>query len=491
MATAKVFYVGGAHMAKITIVGAGSIIFGTTLLNDLFQVDALKGSTIALTGPTLGKLEKMKAYTDTVIEKNGIDMNVYCTTDRRDALKGADYVLLIFQIGGIDAYEVDVNIPFKYGIDQCVGECVGPGGVFRALRSIPVIRDISHDMEELCPGAVLLNYVNPMCSNSIAIGKSSSIQFIGLCHGIQTTLDLLAGYAGVKKEEIDFLAAGINHMAWFLRLEKDGKDLYPILRERIEKPEYYLDEKVRGEVMRHFGYFMTESSGHLSDYLYWFRKNRELMDRYCDRPGLGGESTFAVRYKKASYEFFSGFDVFSLDDGTLHPRSVEYCSYVIEAMEGGPAFKMNGNVINKGFITNLPDDCCVEVPVYIDRMGLHPMGVGDLPPQLAALNQSNVTLQLLAAEAALTGDPELAFAAVAMDPLTSAVLSLKETRDMVIEMFEASRKWLPQFEGKKLAKRDHILIPEGTKPHPTPVDPALAITQRFVKLAEAMQNAKR
>ena len=478
-------------MAKIAIIGAGSVVFGTTLLNDLFQVDALKGSTIALTGPTMGKLEKMKAHADTIIGKNGIDMNVYCTIDRRDALKAANYVLMIFQIGGIDAYGVDVTIPFKYGIDQCVGECVGPGGVFRALRSIPVIKGILQDMEELCPSAVLLNYVNPMCSNSIAIGKSSPIQFIGLCHGIQTTLDLIAGYAGVKKEEIDFLAAGINHMAWFLRLEKDGQDLYPLLRERIEKPEYYLDEKVRGEVMRHFGYFMTESSGHLSDYLYWFRKNKELMDRYCDRPGLGGESTFAYRYKKESYDFFSGYDVFSLDDGELHPRSVEYCSYVIEALEGGSPFKLNGNVINNGYIKNLPEGCCVEVPVYVDHMGLHPMGIGNLPQQLAALNQSNVTLQLLAAEAALTGDPELAFAAVAMDPLTSAVLSLKETRDMVIEMLEASRKWLPQFEGKKLPKRDHVFIPEGTKPCPTPVDPALAITQRFVKLAEAVQKAKR
>ena len=475
-------------MAKIAIIGAGGMIFGTTLLNDLFQVEALKGSTIALMDVSEKGLKKISDYTQRLVETNSIDFTVCATTDRREALKGANYVLFIFQIGGIEAYGVDVMIPMKYGVDQCVGECVGPGGVFRALRTIPVMANILQDMEELCPGALVLNYVNPMCANSIGMGRSSSIPFVGLCHGIQTTLDLIASYTDAQKEEIDFLAAGINHMAWFLRIEKDGKDLYPLLRERIEQPEYYIDEKIRGEVMRHFGYFMTESSGHLADYLYWFRKNKNLMDRYCDRPGLGGESTFAYRYKKQTYEFFAGFDIYALEDGKLHPRSNEYCSYVVEALEGGPAFKFNGNVINRGFIENLPAGCCVEVPVYADRMGLHPMSVGALPMQLAALNQSNVSLQMLAAEAALKGDPELVFAAVAMDPLTSTVLSLKETRDMAVEMLEASLQWLPQFEGKKLPKRGHVNVSADTVPHPTPLDPALAVTQRFVKMAEAMQQ---
>ncbi len=275
-------------MAKIALIGAGSIVFSTTLLNDLFQTKCLEGSTIALMGPTMSKLQRVQQYAQKIIDKNKLGFKLFSTTDRREALKQADYVLALFQVGGIEGYRLDYEIPMKYGVDQCIGQCVGPGGVFRALRSIPVMTDLLRDMEELCPNAVMLNYVNPMAAISIAMGKTSRVSFVGLCHGVQTTLDLIAGYVGVKKEEIDFLCAGINHMAWFLRLEKDGKDLYPKLRENAEKPAYYLSEKVRCEVMRQFGYFMTESSGHLSEYLPWFRKNKKALDLYCDQPGFGG-----------------------------------------------------------------------------------------------------------------------------------------------------------------------------------------------------------
>ena len=468
-------------MANIAIIGAGSIIFCKTLLNDLFATPALSGSTYKLMGPTMWKLEKMKVYADQVIQKNNLNAEVICTTDRREALENANYVILMFQVGGVEAFKYDYEIPMKYGIDQCIADSMGPGGVFRCLRTAPVMKDLSRDVAELCPKAYVLNYVNPMGAVCTTASRAH-LNMVGLCHGVQTTLDLIAGYTDVNKDEIDFLCAGINHMGWFLKLEKDGRDLYPLLKENMEKPEYFKNEKVRGEVMRHCGYFMTESTGHLSEYLPWFRKNQAALDRYCDEPDFGGASGAYYKYCAMVAEKFEKTDVLSIESGELEPRSKEYCSYIIEAIETGIPFRFNGNVKNTGLITNLPYDATVEVPVYADKEGLHPFVVGSLPVHLAAMNQSNLTVQGLAADAGLNGDPELAFWAVAMDPLTSAVLTLKEIRDMVFEMFEAEAKWLPQFEGKILKKIGHIDIPEGTVPAPVPVDPALAINSRFGKL---------
>ena len=469
-------------MAKVAIIGAGSIIFCKTLLNDMFATPALKGSTFALMGPTMWKLEKMKTYADNIVQKNRLDAKIYCTTDQRDALKGADYVILMFQVGGVEAFKYDYEVPFKHGVDQCIADSLGPGGVFRCLRSAPVLISIGNDMKELCPNAYVLNYVNPMGAVCTTIGRATGMKFVGLCHGVQTTLDLISGYTNCKKDEIDYLCAGINHMAWFLKLEKDGKDLYPLLKANMEKPEYFKNEKVRGEVMRHSGYFMTESTGHLSEYLPYFRKNKAALDRYCDEPAFGGETGAYYKYSDMVAKKFAETDVLAIESGELEPRSKEYCSYIIEALETGVPFRLNGNVMNNGFITNLPYNATVEVPMYVDREGLHPLVVGDIPTHLAAMNQSNINVQGLAAQAAIDGDPEMAFWAVAMDPLTSAVLTLKEIRDMVVEMFEVESRWLPQFEGKKLSKIDHINIPAGTVPAPVPVDPALAINNRFGKL---------
>jgi len=469
-------------MANVAIIGAGSIVFCKTLLNDMFATPALKGSTYRLMGPTMWKLEKMRTYARQIIDKNSIDADVRCTTDRREALDGADYVILMFQIGGNDAYKTDIEIPLKYGVDQCIGDSLGPGGVFRCLRTAPVLLGVAKDIAELCPDAYVLNYVNPMGAVCTVAGRKSDMKFVGLCHGVQTTLDLIAGYTDVEKDEIDYLCAGINHMAWFLKIEKDGRDLYPLLKRNMEKPEYYKNEKVRGEVMRHYGYFMTESTGHLSEYLPWFRKNRAALERYCDEPAFGGETGAYYKFSVMVAEKFANTDVLSIESGELEPRSKEYCSYIIEAIETGRPFRFNGNVRNDGFITNLPYDATVEVPVYADREGLHPFTVGDLPIQLAALNQSNLTVQSLAAEAAVSGDPEFAFWAVASDPLTSAVLTLKETRDMVREMLAAEAEWLPQFAGKTLFDAGHIDVAPNTVPAPVPIDPALAINARFGKL---------
>ncbi|HAK93911.1 MAG TPA: alpha-glucosidase/alpha-galactosidase [Planctomycetes bacterium] len=472
-------------MPRIAMIGAGSIVFCKTLMQDIMATEALADSEFVLMDPTEPKLRRMEAFATRMIKDNRLAAKVSATTDRRKALAGADYVIIMIQVGGVEAFGCDYKIPLEYGVDQCIGDSINPGGIFRALRTIPVLIDIARDMETLCPDAIMLNYANPMGMCCTALGKASKVKFIGLCHGVQTTMDLIARYVGVPKDEIDFLAAGINHMAWFLKLEHEGKDLNAVLRANIEKPEYYINEKVRGEVMRHLGYFMTESTGHLSEYLPWFRKNKKALDLYCDQPDFGGATGAYYKWAVQIAEKFEKADPLSIEDTALGRRSTEYCSYIIEAHRTGRIFKLNGNVRNDGYITNLPQGCCVEVPVYVDRMGLHPAVVGDLPPQCAAANMTNIIVQGLAVDAALAGDPELAASAVAFDPLTAAVCTLAEARAMTAEMLAAEAQWLPQFAGKKLRPTPEIKIPKDVTPIDVPLDPALAIVWRFMKLAQS------
>ncbi|HHW10840.1 MAG TPA: alpha-galactosidase [Firmicutes bacterium] len=467
-------------MMKVAMIGAGSIVFCKTLLNDMLATPATQGATYALMSPTESKLRRMEAFAKRMIADNGLPAEVYATCDRREAIRDADYCICMIQVGGIDAFRLDYEIPLKYGVDQCIGDSLGPGGIMRALRTIPVLQDMAKDLEEVArPGAILLNYANPMGACCHALGRVSDIQFIGLCHGVQTTLDLIAGYTGVPKEEIDYLCAGINHMAWFLKLEHRGRDLYPLFKANCEKPEYYVNEKVRIEVMRHFGYFMTESTGHLSEYVPWFRSSKRALEMYCDEPSFGGESGAYYKWSAAVAQKYSQVDYLAYESTILEPRSAEYCSYLLEAHITGKPFRLQGNVRNDGYIKNLPQGSCVEVPVYVDREGLHPLFVGNLPPQCAALNQSNITVQSLAVEAALTGDPELVVQSMALDPLTSAVCTLAEVRLMVTELLAAEAAWLPQFKGKKPKETPHISVPPGVQRVPVPLDPALAIGKRF------------
>jgi len=470
-------------MAKVAIIGAGSIVFCKTLMLDILATEGLEGTEFALMAPSTTRTSQVEAFAKRVIEANDLPATVWKTTDTREAVKDADYVITTFQVGGVKGFEVDYKIPLKYGVDQCIGDTLGPGGVFRALRGIPVMLDLARDMEELCPEAFILQYVNPMAMVCWALG-TTNVKFVGLCHGVQTTMDLISGYVGVPKEEIDFLCAGINHMGWFLKLKHNGKDLYPILRDRFEKPEYYVNEKVRGEVFRHFGYFMTESTGHLAEYVPYFRNSQKALDLYCDEPAFGGESGAYYNWCKYVADKYAEQDILAGESAELPPRSIEYGSYVIEALETGRTFKLNGNVINDGMIPNLPADCCAEGPMYVDRTGIHKTVVGALPPQCAALNMTNINVQRLAVEAAISGDPEHIVHACALDPLTGAVLTLKEIREMASEMLEAQRDWLPQFAGKTIKPTPTISIPKDVKRAEVPIDPALAIMARFGELAQ-------
>ena len=474
-------YKKGDETMKIAIIGAGSVVFCKTLILDVLATPNMENVEFCLMAPSERKSGQVRDYIEKVIKDNGLSAKVWTTTDRREAIKDAKYIILTFQVGGNTAFGIDYNIPMKYGVDQCIGDSMGPGGVFRAARSAPVLLEICDEIKELSPDALVLNYVNPMAMVCWTLG-TTGINYIGLCHGVQTTLDLIAGYVDVPKDEVDFLCAGINHMGWFLEMKHKGVDLYPKFKEVFEKPEYYVNEKVRGEVMRQFGYFCTESTGHLSEYLPWFRSSQRALDTYCDEPGFGGETGAYFKFCDAVATKYSDKLLSPNEPTALPQRSIEYGSYIIEAMELNRPFKLNGNITNNGLISNLPDDCCSEVPVYVDGTGIHPMYVGKLPTQLAALNLSNINVQRLGVEAAITGDPELLVAACALDPLASTKCTLPEIREMVAEMLEAQKEWLPQFAGKKLRATPEISIPKDITPVSAPVDPALAIFARFGEL---------
>ena len=469
---------------KIAMIGAGSVVFCKTLMADILATPALEGSEFALMSRTEPKLRAMEQFGKRMLKDNKVKGEVWATLDRREALKDADFVVVMIQVGGVEAFEIDWKIPLKYKVDQCVGDTMGPGGIFRAMRSIPVLLDIARDMQEVSkPGAIMLQYANPMAGNCVALGKATDVSFVGLCHGVQTTIEQIAQFIEVPKEEIVYTCGGINHMDWFLTLTRNGEDLYPKLAQAIEKPAIYKSEKVRGEVFRHFGYFMTETTGHLAEYVPWFRKNRAALDMYCDEPGFGGQSGAYFNWCDTVAKRYEGKNQLDWESTKLEGRSVEYCSYIIEAVASGAPFKFMGNVRNDGYITNLPSDCCVEVPTFADETGLHPMRIGKLPTQCAALCMTNVNVQLLAAEAGINGDTEALVQAVAMDPLTAAVCTLKEIREMTGEMLEAERKWLPQFKGKKVAPKPAVYIPANVKAIDLAQDPAQAILKRFIDLA--------
>jgi alpha-galactosidase len=466
---------------KIAMIGAGSVVFCKTLISDILATPSLVDSEFALMSPTETKLRRMESFVRRMIKDNRLPATVSATTDRRAAIEDADFVVVMIQVGGFDAFGLDYNVPLKYGVDQCIGDTLGPGGIFRGLRHIPVLKDIATDMGQVAkPGAIMLQYANPMAANCLALGRVSDVPFVGLCHGVQTTLDLIAGYCGIKdKNDITFTCGGINHMDWFLKLEHQGRDLYPELREMFEKPEYYKNEKVRGEVFRHFGYFMTESTGHLSEYVPWFRKNKHALDLYCDEPAFGGESGAYYKWGKTMAEKYAAVDPLQFESSQIDARSVEYCSWIMEAVATNKPFKFMGNVRNDNYITNLPNGCCVEVPTFADAAGLHPATIGKLPPQCAAACMTNVNVQDLTAEAALSGDPEHIVHALALDPLTAAVCTLKQIRDMATELLESQRPWLPEFQGRTIRPTPTISIPPNLKPIDVPLDPALAIHKRF------------
>jgi alpha-galactosidase len=426
-------------MAKIVFIGAGSVVFASRLLTDIVYHPELRDSTIALMDIDAERLDLISKFAQVLASKYAPNMKIESTLNRREALDGADYVVIMIQVGGLEAFELDINIPLKYGVSQEVGDTIGPGGVFRGLRTIPVLLDICYDMEELCPNALLINYANPMAINCWAMNKATRIRNVGLCHSVQGTAMQLASYINVPYEDVYYWVAGINHQAFFLEFKYKGEDAYPLLWEAMKRREIYERDKVRFEMMKYLGYFITESSHHLGEYVPYFRTTEERRKTYCEPRWFYLE--ICKEAWKPHFEHIkkqiSGEEPLELS------RSHEYGVDIIYSMETGKPLRINGNVENKWLITNLPHGCCVEVPCLVDKGGIHPCHVGDLPSQCAALNRTNINVQELAVKAALEKDRNAALQAVMFDPLTSAMLTPKEIERMVDEMFKAEAKWIP------------------------------------------------
>jgi alpha-galactosidase len=419
-------------MPKIALVGAGSVVFARRFLQDVVGTPSLADSDIALMDVSEDRLDLIGSYARRLVSDMGTSATVDTTTDRLRALEGADYVITTIRVG--DDLAIDQGIPLEYGLDQSVADTIGPGGVFKALRTVPSLLDICEDMERACPDALLLQYTNPMAMACWAIAEATDIQAVGLCHSVQNTTAQLAGYIGVPRESVSAWVAGINHMAWFLRFERDGEDAYPDLWDALENDQTFALDPVRFEVMRHFGFFVSESTRHMSEYVPYFRTKAERMERF----GLNAISTDLSRLETRNDAYFAAMrDEVAGETPLSAEPSDEYASIIMNSIETGEPSVINGNVPNFGLISSLAEGACVEVPCLVDDLGLHPMAVGELPPQLAALCRSNMAVQELAVRAVLDGSRDAARHAVMLDPLTSATLSLDEIDSMFDEMWAA------------------------------------------------------
>jgi len=428
----------------IAFIGAGSTIFARRLLGDLCSYPEFGRASIRLFDIDPYRLRTSEIVAHHVAAALGANPEITATTDRASALEGADYVITMFQVGGYKpATVVDFEIPKQFGLRQTIADTLGIGGILRGLRTIPVFIDLCREMEHRCPQALLLNYVNPMAMICWAISRASPVKTVGLCHSVQNTVHELANDLGIPPDEIDFLAAGINHMAFYLKLEKGGESLYPRLDQVIAEGRVPDWNRVRYEVYRRFGYFVTESSEHFAEYVPWFikRDRPDLIERFnipldeyiarCERQIANWE---ALRTQ--------------LEEGQKPievKRSLEYGAPVLHSLETGVPRVVNGNVPNQGLITNLPDGCSVEVPCLVDRNGIQPTVVGALPPQLAALIQTNINVQALTVEAALTGKKEHIYHAALLDPHTAAELDPDQIVQLVDRLIEAHQGWLPEY----------------------------------------------
>lgn len=437
-------------MKKIAFIGAGSFGFTRKLVKDILTFPALADSEIALMDIDEKRLEYIEKACNKIVEAGDYPAKVTATTDRAKALDGADGVVITILQGGVQVWRKDIEIPKKYGVDINVGDTRGPAGIFRALRTIPVMLDIARDVEKYCPEAVVLNYTNPMAMLIRAVQGESDINITGLCHSVQGTAQMLAEWIGAPMDEITYLCAGINHQAWYLDYKWNGKDAYPLIREAVQKEDIYNEEQVRNEMFLHLDYYVTESSGHNSEYNPWFRKRDDLIEKYCTHGTGWNPGKYAYirdEYLKREDNWENDIKEWLAKDEIDLERGHEYAAYIFNAIIGdNELFEFNGNVRNFGLIDNLPEGCCVEVPVLASQRGLDPIHVGPLPDHLAVLNNINARCEELTVEAALSGDSRKVFHAIYMDPLTSAVLSLQETKDMVDEMFAFNKDWLPHFD---------------------------------------------
>ncbi|NLG89650.1 MAG: alpha-glucosidase/alpha-galactosidase [Clostridiaceae bacterium] len=445
---------------KVVFIGAGSIEFTRRLLSDLLSVPEFKDIEIAFTDINERNLEMVTQLCQRDIDENGLNIKIQSITDRRAALKNAKYVFNVVRVGGLDAFKLDIEIPLKYGVDQCVGDTICAGGIMYGQRGIPVVLDFCRDIREVArDDCLLLNYANPNAMITWACNKYGGVNTIGLCHGVQHGHEQIAEVLGLKKDEVDIICAGINHQTWYIQVRHNGKDMTGELLQAFERhPVYSKTEKVRIDMLRRFGYYSTESNGHLSEYVPWYRKRPdEIMDWVDLSSWVNGETGGYLRVCTEARNWFEkDFPKWMNEPARKFDpaeRSSEHGSYIIEGLETGRIYRGHFNVVNKGVITNLPADAIVEVPGYVDANGINIPVVGDLPLGCAAVCNASISVQRLAVEAAVHGDDQLLRQAMMMDPLVGAVLNPPEIWQMTDEMLVAEEQWLPQYtEAIKKAK---------------------------------------
>ena len=435
-------------MPKITFMGAGSSVFAKNVLGDSILSPALCDSVIALYDIDAARLEESRAMLAAINRNSGEKATIetyHGVPSRKDALRGADYVVNAIQVGLYEPCTVtDFEVPRKYGLRQTIGDTLGIGGIFRALRTIPVMLDFARDMEEVCPDAWFLNYTNPMAPLTGAMLLDSSIKTVGLCHSVQICAPTLLEGLGIPFDDtVQWKVAGINHMAWLLEISRDGKDLYPLIKEKAAARTEKHNDMVRYEIMRRFGYYITESSEHLSEYLPYFIKDKypELIERFqIPLDEYPRRCVNQIReWKERGHEL-------TKNPLLTHERSHEYASYIMEAMETNRPYKFGGNVLNRGLIENLPRDCVVEVPCMVDKSGVAPTYVGKLPEQLAALNRTNINVQLMILEAARTRKKDAVYQAAMLDPHLASELSIDDIVGLCDDLIEAHTGWLPEYK---------------------------------------------
>ena len=436
---------------KIAFIGAGSFGFTRGLVRDILTFEAFKDAEIALMDIDKERLSFIQTAVKQIVEAGKYPAKVTVTMDRAEALKGADGVLITILQGGVDVFATDIEIPAKYKVDINVGDTRGPSGIFRFLRTLPPMLEICADVRKYCPNAVVLNYTNPMAMLCRAMQANyPDLCITGLCHSVQGTAEKLARWIGAKMEDVSYRCAGINHQAFYLEYKWKGKDAYPLIHKAVTtRKEIYNEEQVRNEMYLALGYFVTESSGHNSEYNAWFRKRPDLIEKYC-KPGTGwnpGEFAYSVKvHSERDSKWREDAEKWFREPFELK-RGHEYAASIFNAIFGdGEMFRFNGNVRNFGLVDNLPHGCCVEVPVLASRRGLEPIHVGAMPPQLALLSGTNAQIEEMVVEASAAGDREKIYQAICYDPLTAAVCSLREIRAMVDEMFAANADYLPQFK---------------------------------------------
>lgn len=437
-------------MKKFAFIGAGSLQFTTSAIRDLLTFEAFRDAEFALMDINPENLSAVAEVAKKIACEMGCpDCRITPTTDRAEALKNADGVLCTVFNGGIEVWRYDIEIPKKYGVDINVGDTRSVSGIFRALRSIPLMLDICRNIEKYCPRAVFLNYTNPMGMLCGAMQKYSGVEVTGICHSVQGTIQLIAKWLGIPWREINYKCMGVNHQAFYTVLEHNGEDLYPRLREAVKKSEIYNEEIVRNEMFLHLGYYVTESSGHNSEYNQWFRKRPDLIEKYCTH-GTGwnpGEYAFSLNLRRErAKDPMKQYNEY-MSKPVEKRKSNEYAADIFNARIGdGKPFVFNGNVQNCGSIPNLPSDACVEVPVVADRMGMKTTIAGELPPQVAILVNTTARMESLVIDAAMKKSRDMVYYAVYNDPLSSAVLSLDEIKRMCDELFEKNEAFLGEYK---------------------------------------------